>query len=403
MIQGVVPLPVSGAFGLYWWQCGRFLVGCLVEGSGMGCTGSRHAFRGGVRGGKTAYARSRSGPAAVHHTVSLKSSTLGSLSLERDRDEEMMKWRDDGGAAKTTPPPQQMARRQRQLVLATTAPAKTPAREPEVINVWELMEGLDDKDEEGDVRGEERRGQSTPGSPEFDPDIIAAFRKALDEVPAAGECPGDEVCVKKREIQRFPGIVRERVSAFQKRIDAKLAKMAPPPPSPSPPPEPEPQLPPPPPDSDRKVVLYLTSLRGIRKTYEDCWATKSILQGYGVLVDERDLSMHAGFKEELHAALGAPGSLPQVFADGRHLGGAEEVRRMHESGELSKALGDCEMAPPAAAGKGIALDACSGCGGVRFVPCEECSGSCKVFLEELDTFRRCPDCNENGLVRCPLC
>uniref|UniRef100_A0A0D9VL14 Glutaredoxin domain-containing protein n=1 Tax=Leersia perrieri TaxID=77586 RepID=A0A0D9VL14_9ORYZ len=365
----------------------------------MGCTGSRHAFRGGVKGSKSAYARTRSGPAAVHHTVSLKSSTLGSLSLDRDRDEEMMKWRDDGAAgAKTTPPPPlppQMARRQRQLLAPA---AKTPVREPEVINVWELMEGLDDKD--GEERGEKglEEHQSKPGSPEFDPDIIAAFRKALDEVPPAG----DEVCVRKREIQRFPGIVRERVSAFQKRIDAKLAKMAPPRP-PSPPPEPEQEQPPPPPDSARKVVLYLTSLRGIRKTYEDCWATKAILQGYGVLVDERDLSMHAGFKEELHAALRSPGSLPQVFADGRHLGGAEEVRRMHESGELSKALGGCDTAPPAAAGKGISLDACSGCGGVRFVPCEECSGSCKVFLEELDTFRRCPDCNENGLVRCPLC
>ena len=123
-------------------------------------------------------------------------------------------------------------------------------------------------------------------------------------------------------------------------------------------------------------------------------------------VDERDLSMHSGFKDELHAALGstAGSRLPQVFADGRHLGGAEEVRRMHEAGELSKALEACEMAPlPSSGGKGIALEACSSCGGVRFVPCEECSGSCKVFLEEVGTFRRCPECNENGLVRCPLC
>ncbi|CAO2202334.1 unnamed protein product [Urochloa humidicola] len=42
-------------------------------------------------------------------------------------------------------------------------------------------------------------------------------------------------------------------------------------------------------------------------------------------------------------------------------------------------------------------------GGVRFVLFEECSGSCKVFLEEVGTFRRFPDFNENGLVRCPLC
>jgi glutaredoxin domain-containing cysteine-rich protein 1 len=159
--------------------------------------------------------------------------------------------------------------------------------------------------------------------------------------------------------------------------------------------------PPPPPDSERKAVLYLTSLRGIRKTYEDCWSTRSVLQGCGVRVDERDLSMHAGFKDELHAALGgAAGRLPQVFADGRHIGGAEEVRRMHEAGELEA----CEMAPPGVGpGKGVAMEACSGCGGVRFVPCEECSGSCKVFLDEVGSFRRCPECYENGLARCPLC
>jgi len=257
----------------------------------MGCTGSRHALRGGVRGGgRSPHARSLSG--GVHHTVALKSSTLGSLSLDRD-EEEIMKWRDDGGvgAAKTTPPlplKPQLMRRQKQVPGSL---AKTPqVREPEVINVWELMDGLDDKDEDGDADGEERREKSAPGSPEFDPDVIAAFRKALDEIPPPPDDPpgneecikkpdgpgggggGDEVGVKKREIQRFPGIVRARVSAFQQRIDAKLAKLAPP--------QPQPPALPPPPDSARKVVLYLTSLRGIHKTYEDCWSTKSILQSY---------------------------------------------------------------------------------------------------------------------------
>nr|ACF83827.1 unknown [Zea mays] len=271
----------------------------------MGCTGSRHALRGGVRS-PHAWGRSRSGRA--HHTVALKSSS---------RDKSLL--------------------------------------------VWDLTNPV----------------HSTP------------------ESGATADYGGDEVCVRKREIQRFPGIVRARVSAFQQRIDAKLAKLAPPPPAV-----------PPPPDSARKVVVYLTSLRGVRKTYEDCWSTRSVLQSYGVRVDERDLSMHAGFKDELHAALGSSaGRLPQVFADGRHLGGAEEIRRMHEAGELSEALEACEMAPPPSCpgGKGVALEACSGCGGVRFVPCEECSGSCKVFVEEAGTFRRCPECNENGLVRCPLC
>ena len=41
---------------------------------------------------------------------------------------------------------------------------------------------------------------------------------------------------------------------------------------------------------------------------------------------------------------------------------------MHEAGELSKALKACEMAPPPrSGGKGIALEACSGCGNIIHV------------------------------------
>ena len=45
------------------------------------------------------------------------------------------------------------------------SPAKTWVPEPKVINVWELMDGLDDKDEDGDANGEEQREKSAPGSP----------------------------------------------------------------------------------------------------------------------------------------------------------------------------------------------------------------------------------------------
>jgi glutaredoxin domain-containing cysteine-rich protein 1 len=55
---------------------------------------------------------------------------------------------------------------------------------------------------------------------------------------------------------------------------------------------------------------------------------------------------------------------------------------------------------------------------VRFVLCEVCSGSCKVYVDDEDEpeeegdecggdsgagFRRCTECNENGIVRCPVC
>ena len=64
-----------------------------------------------------------------------------------------------------------------------------------------------------------------------------------------------------------------------------------------------------------------------------------------------DLSMHAAFKGELRVALGGVGGgclpplLPQVFADGRHLGGAEVVCRLHEARELVSALDACDAVP----------------------------------------------------------
>ena len=456
----------------------------------MGCKGSKHALHGGCGGLAAArptepQQRRSSGRLQApppRHSVALRSSTLGTLSLDRavaavaaagalsfdataagGGDEGMMKAGNDvvadSGAGTmtklllgpssrsfgacwcpTTPPPVAAPpppKRQKRVVAAASravaprTPNKTPAHDPEEINVWELMKGLDDdddyeeeEDEETDGGGcvvhgagvvERKKAQSAPGSPlVFDPELLDAFRKALDDLTPAPDSPplpadfvkrdgggGDDAVEKRAQIQTFPGIVRARVDVFQEKINAKTKKLA------------KKASPPPPPESAGRVVVYLTSLRGIRQTYEDCWSTSAILRGYGVRVDERDLSMHAGFKDELRAAaLGDEGRLPmlpQVFADGRHLGGAEEVRRLHEAGEQASALAACDAAaPPCAATKGGALQdaCCAGCGGVRFVPCDGCSGSCKVFVEDEDSggaFRRCPECNENGLVKCPVC
>ncbi|CAN1248618.1 Uncharacterized protein At3g28850 [Linum perenne] len=155
-----------------------------------------------------------------------------------------------------------------------------------------------------------------------------------------------------------------------------------------------------------RVIVYFTSLRGVRKTYEDSCHVRVILKGLGVRVDERDVSMHSGFKEELRQLLGGGGfSLPRVFIGNKYIGGADEIRQMHEEGTLEKAVGGCEKADDdGGEGGGV----CEACGDVRFVPCETCSGSCKIYYEEEEEEEeeeedRCPDCNENGLIRCPIC
>ncbi|KAK8931414.1 hypothetical protein KSP39_PZI016582 [Platanthera zijinensis] len=310
-----------------------------------------------------------------------------------------------------------------------TTKTKIPSRtrsynlEPEIINAWELMEGLEDitplrpSSASNSYPASRRRSldhlpvrlKSPNMSPiwmqsaaedhtEFDIDVIAKFQRAMKEL-SPETTPSEEP-----ETPTFAGIVKARVTAFQEKIDAKKAnftakasslkadKC--------------------PPGGRGKLVMYFTSLRVVRKTFEDCWNARIIIQGYGFRIDERDVSIHGGFRDELREILGAGDvgvELPRVFADGKLLGGAEEVARMHEAGELEKALKDCDVVPLP---EGRSSLACEGCGDVRFMLCERCSGSCKVFegLEEEEEeeeenggFRRCPECNENGLVRCTYC
>ncbi|KAL3622617.1 hypothetical protein CASFOL_034028 [Castilleja foliolosa] len=149
------------------------------------------------------------------------------------------------------------------------------------------------------------------------------------------------------------------------------------------------------PGTEDRVVIFFTSLRGIRRTFQDCQSIRMIFRGFRVNVDERDTSMDVAYRKELQTVLGEKNvSLPQVFIKGKYIGGADVIKQLHEAGELVRLI------------KGLPLRApqpCDGCGDVRFVPCSNCSGSRKVFDEDDEQTRRCAECNENGLVRCPLC
>ncbi|KAL8215184.1 hypothetical protein R6Q57_004633 [Mikania cordata] len=156
------------------------------------------------------------------------------------------------------------------------------------------------------------------------------------------------------------------------------------------------------PGSDKRVVVYMTSLRAVRSTFEACRTVRSILQGFRVSVDERDLLMDSSFADEIRkimAQIGQGGSdnkrvsLPKVFIGGRYIGGADEVVELHEIGELKKFVSGLPAVTP-----GV----CEICGGFRFYLCNECNGSHKCPLED-GGFRTCTLCNENGLIRCTSC
>uniref|UniRef100_A0A0D3B2T5 Glutaredoxin domain-containing protein n=1 Tax=Brassica oleracea var. oleracea TaxID=109376 RepID=A0A0D3B2T5_BRAOL len=176
-------------------------------------------------------------------------------------------------------------------------------------------------------------------------------------------------------------------------------------------PEPDPKQSKPEPDAIRisipgaesSIVVYFTSLRVVRPTFVPCKACRAvtaILRSFLVRIDERDLSMDASFAAELDRIFGSGDKdfpktpkLPRVFIGGRYVGGAEEVKQLHEIGELKKLVQELPRVEPCV---------CETCGGHRFVPCNACHGSHKVHTEKLG-FSTCSACNENGLVRCSSC
>ncbi|KDO76586.1 hypothetical protein CISIN_1g0446791mg, partial [Citrus sinensis] len=152
-----------------------------------------------------------------------------------------------------------------------------------------------------------------------------------------------------------------------------------------------------PPGGSDGVVIYTTSLRGVRRTYEDCNRVRSIFEVNRVVTDERDVSLHGQFLNELKDLFGGETvTVPRVFIKGRYVGGVDELTELNESGKLGRMLRSARVE------MGIGRQACEGCGGARFVPCFDCGGSCKVVLATGDK-QRCGVCNENGLVHCPAC
>ncbi|KAK7097448.1 hypothetical protein V1264_004425 [Littorina saxatilis] len=141
----------------------------------------------------------------------------------------------------------------------------------------------------------------------------------------------------------------------------------------------------------------------VRETHERCKASRNILQTHMVRYEERDLYMshehQRQLKERLEIAEDTFVPLPQIFFDGLHLGGANDLEKLNESGQLRKLLQSFT--------KIQVRTMCKNCGGYRFVPCMVCHGSKKSvhrnnFTEEFCALR-CMHCNENGLQRCQEC
>ncbi|XP_044062186.1 glutaredoxin domain-containing cysteine-rich protein 1 isoform X2 [Siniperca chuatsi] len=151
-----------------------------------------------------------------------------------------------------------------------------------------------------------------------------------------------------------------------------------------------------------RIVIYTTSFRVVRTTFERCELVRKIFQNHRVKFVEKNIALDCEYGKELEERckrVGEPLSLPVVFTDGHYLGGAEKILGMNESGELQDLLTKIERVQQP--------QTCQTCGGFAFVPCPMCHGSkMSVFRNCFtDSFKalKCTSCNENGLQPCVSC
>uniref|UniRef100_A0A3B3HVV4 Glutaredoxin and cysteine rich domain containing 1 n=1 Tax=Oryzias latipes TaxID=8090 RepID=A0A3B3HVV4_ORYLA len=95
-----------------------------------------------------------------------------------------------------------------------------------------------------------------------------------------------------------------------------------------------------------RIVIYTTSFRVVRTTFERCELVRKIFQNHRMKFVEKNIALDSEFGKELEQRcrrVGEPPSLPVVFIDGHYLGGAEKILAMNESGELRDLLTKIEV------------------------------------------------------------
>lgn len=87
--------------------------------------------------------------------------------------------------------------------------------------------------------------------------------------------------------------------------------------------------------TDPRVIVYSQPFCGY------CSAAKRLLKEKGAEFSEVDVMVEAGRRDEMIERSGRR-TVPQIFIDGRHVGGYDDLSALDRSGELDRLL-----APPA--------------------------------------------------------
>jgi glutaredoxin 3 len=80
------------------------------------------------------------------------------------------------------------------------------------------------------------------------------------------------------------------------------------------------------------VEIYTRMLCGY------CMRAKALLKHKGVAFTEVDASFDAEKRREMIARTGGPATFPQIFIDGRPIGGCDELHALDRKGELDGLL-----------------------------------------------------------------
>ncbi|MGK6324208.1 glutaredoxin 3 [Sphingomonas sp. DT-51] len=69
-----------------------------------------------------------------------------------------------------------------------------------------------------------------------------------------------------------------------------------------------------------------------------CSRAMNLLASKGVAVEETDIGVHRDKRAEMIGRAGGRSTVPQIFIDGRHVGGSDDLAALERRGELDPLL-----------------------------------------------------------------
>jgi glutaredoxin 3 len=81
-----------------------------------------------------------------------------------------------------------------------------------------------------------------------------------------------------------------------------------------------------------KIEIYTTPLCGY------CSRAKSLLERKGAAYEETDLTVTPGARDIMIQRAGGLRTVPQIFIDGKHIGGSDDLQLLERNGQLDTLL-----------------------------------------------------------------